>query len=100
MPGTVALSREDRLLSPAMSDPATSAAEIAAPSAPPFQHSNEYRFRRFLNWFPLGLAYAFLYMGRYNLNVAARELGRFLTKADFGTIFGFGAGVYGIVFVL
>ena len=37
--------------------------------APP-AHSAAFRKRRFLNWFPLGLAYAFLYMGRYNLNVA------------------------------
>ena len=33
-------------------------------------HSASYRRRRFLNWFPMGLTYAFLYMGRYNLTVA------------------------------
>ena len=33
-------------------------------------HSPAYRRRRFLNWFPMGLTYAFLYMGRYNLTVS------------------------------
>ncbi|KAF0247628.1 MAG: MFS transporter OPA family glycerol-3-phosphate transporter, partial [bacterium] len=38
------------------------------------QHSAEYRRRRFLNWFPLGLTYATFYMGRYNINVVAKTL--------------------------
>jgi hypothetical protein len=33
-------------------------------------HSDEFRRRRVLNWLPLGLTYAFLYMGRYNLTVS------------------------------
>ena len=33
-------------------------------------HSEAYRRRRVLNWLPLGLTYAFLYMGRYNLEVS------------------------------
>lgn len=53
-----------------------------------------------MNWFPLGLAYAFLYMGRYNLTVAKNALGDLMTKADFGEIFGFGAIVYGFAFVI
>ncbi len=56
--------------------------------------------RRFLNWFPLGLAYAFLYMGRYNLTVAKNALGDLMTKADFGDIFGVGAIVYGLAFII
>lgn len=63
-------------------------------------HSQAFRFRRFLNWFPLGLAYAFLYMGRYNLTVAKNALGDLITKADFGTIFGVGALVYGVAFII
>lgn len=63
-------------------------------------HSFAFRYRRFLNWFPLGLAYAFLYMGRYNLTVAKNALGDLMTKADFGTIFGVGALVYGCAFVI
>lgn len=64
------------------------------------RHSSAFRFRRVLNWFPLGLAYAFLYMGRYNLTVAKNALGDLMTKADFGEIFGVGALVYGFAFVI
>ncbi len=63
-------------------------------------HSRAFRIRRFLNWFPLGLAYAFLYMGRYNLTVAKNALGELMSKAEFGEIFGVGAAVYGISFVV
>src|SRR5438874_70532 len=63
-------------------------------------HSRAFRVRRVLNWFPLGLAYAFLYMGRYNLTVAKNALGDLLTKADFGQIFGIGAAVYGLAFLI
>lgn len=70
-----------------------------APSGPP-DHSAAFRFRRFLNWFPLGLAYAFLYMGRYNLSVAKYNLGDLMSKEDFGTIFGVGTIVYGVAFLL
>ncbi len=64
-------------------------------------HSAAYRFRRMLNWFPLGLAYAFFYMGRYNLTVAKSALGdALMTKADFGTIFAVGAWVYGLSFLV
>ncbi len=64
------------------------------------EHSQAFRVRRFLNWFPLGLAYAFLYMGRYNLTVAKNALGELMTKAEFGEIFGVGAAVYGFSFVV
>ncbi|MFL5320852.1 MAG: MFS transporter [Myxococcaceae bacterium] len=70
----------------------------SAGSAP--AHSAAYRTRRFLNWFPLGLAYAFLYMGRYNLNVAKHALGALMTNEDFGWIFGLGTVVYGFAFVV
>ena len=30
-------------------------------------HSDSFRKRRLFNWLPLGLTYAFLYMGRYNI---------------------------------
>ncbi len=63
-------------------------------------HSRAFKTRRFLNWFPLGLAYAFLYMGRYNLTVAKGALGDLMSKADFGDIFGIGAIVYGFAFVI
>ena len=63
-------------------------------------HSRAFRWRRFLNWFPLGLTYAFLYMGRYNLTVSKNALGELMTKADFGAIFGAGTLTYAFSFLL
>ncbi|MCH9688537.1 MAG: MFS transporter [Deltaproteobacteria bacterium] len=67
-----------------------------------------YRARRVRNWLPVGLLYSFFYMGRYNLTVAKRVFGDMLgpdgqslmTNADFGTIFGVGATVYGCAFLV
>jgi|GEM_PF-189909 len=66
----------------------------------PFNHSVRFRTRRFFNWFPLGLSYALLYMGRYNLTVSKTELGPLMSKEAFGTIFGIGAITYGIAFLI
>jgi len=63
-------------------------------------HSKKFLFRRFLNWFPLGMTYAFLYMARYNLNVSKNALGSLMTKEDFGIIFGAGTIVYGLSFLI
>jgi OPA family glycerol-3-phosphate transporter-like MFS transporter len=63
-------------------------------------HSREFLRRRRLNWLPLGLTYAFLYMGRYNLNAAKNALGAQMTKDDFASIFALGALVYGCSFVI
>ncbi len=59
-------------------------------------HSEAFKKRRLWNWLPLGLTYAFLYMGRYNLTVSKNAFGDLMTNADFGTIFGIGTIVYGI----
>ncbi|MCX7984897.1 MAG: MFS transporter [Bacteroidetes bacterium] len=67
--------------------------------APP-QHSIAFRRRRFLNWFPLGLTYAFLYMARYNLTVSKNALGNLMTKEDFGIIFAVGTWTYAISFLI
>jgi OPA family glycerol-3-phosphate transporter-like MFS transporter len=56
--------------------------------------------RRRVNWLALGLTYAFLYMGRYNLNAATSALGGVLTNRDFGDIFAVGTLVYGCSFVV
>jgi len=66
----------------------------------PVVHSSSYKFRRFLNWFPLGLSYALLYMGRYNLTVSKTALGGLMSKATFGEIFGVGAWVYALAFLI
>ncbi len=68
------------------------------PAAP--VHSAAFRARRLANWLPLGLTYMFLYMGRYNLTVAKTALGDLMTKEQFGGIFGVGALVYGVSFLL
>ena len=65
-------------------------------------HSPEFKRRRLLNWFPLGLTYALLYFGRYNLAAINTELEglKILSKAQFGDIDGIGSIVYGVSFLL
>jgi OPA family glycerol-3-phosphate transporter-like MFS transporter len=60
------------------------------------KHTKKFMWRRFLNWFPLGMTYAFMYMGRYNLNVAKNALGNLMTKEDFGFIGGVGFTIYAL----
>ena len=70
-------------------------------------HSAAFRRRRVLNWLPLGLTYAFLYMGRYNLQVSKSAFqtmrdstgGPLMGNADFTMIFMVGTIVYGVAFV-
>ena len=61
-------------------------------------HSSEYRTRRFLNWFPLGLTYATMYMGRYNFNLVKSDIGAWyhLDKAEMGIIATAGFWTYGL----
>ncbi|MDP6955219.1 MAG: MFS transporter, partial [Planctomycetota bacterium] len=71
-------------------------------------HSAAFRRRRMMNWLPLGLTYAFLYMGRYNLKIskfafeemAAGDGSALMGNDDFGWIFGIGTYVYGFSFLL
>src|SRR5512137_1517176 len=63
-------------------------------------HSAAFRRRRAINWFPLGLTYAFLYMARYNLTVSKNALGSLMTKEDFGIIFAVGTWVYALSFLI
>jgi OPA family glycerol-3-phosphate transporter-like MFS transporter len=56
--------------------------------------------RRFINWFPLGMTYAFLCMGRYNVIVAKGALGTLMSKSDLGIIFGVGTWVYALSFLV
>src|ERR1051325_5280121 len=66
----------------------------------PLKHSRWFILRRFINWFPLGMTYAFLYMGRYNLNVSKNALGSLMSKEDFGLIFAVGTWVYALSFLV
>ena len=68
-------------------------------------HSKAYRRRRIINWLPLGLTYAFLYMGRYNINVAKTVLDpetglALMTKADLGLITVIGTTTYAVAFLI
>jgi OPA family glycerol-3-phosphate transporter-like MFS transporter len=71
-------------------------------------HSKGFKRRRILNWLPLGLTYAFLYMGRYNLKVskfafeeiAGPDGSPLMGNADFGIIFMVGTIVYGFSFLI
>ena len=71
-------------------------------------HDAAFRRRRVMNWLPLGLTYAFLYMGRYNLQVskgAFEEMtnatgGPLMGNDGFGIIFAVGTVIYGCSFVL
>jgi OPA family glycerol-3-phosphate transporter-like MFS transporter len=66
----------------------------------PLHHGRWFMLRRFINWFPLGMTYAFLCMGRYNLIVAKSALGTLMSKEDLGIIFGVGTWVYALSFVV
>jgi len=62
----------------------------------PLGHSRWFMVRRFINWFPLGMTYSFLYMGRYNLNVSKNALGDMMSKEDLGLIFAAGTVTYAL----
>jgi OPA family glycerol-3-phosphate transporter-like MFS transporter len=63
-------------------------APMTAQTSGPPAHSAAFRVRRFANWFPLGITYATLYMGRYNFNAS---------KGAIGTTFHFDKAQMGIV---
>ncbi len=70
-------------------------------------HTDAFRRRRVMNWLPLGLTYAFLYMGRYNIKVSQHAFGDIdfggsplMTNQDFSLIFMAGTVTYGISFLI
>jgi MFS transporter, OPA family, glycerol-3-phosphate transporter len=66
----------------------------------PLHHGRWFVMRRFINWLPLGMTYAFLCMGRYNLNVAQGALGPLMSNEDFGIIFCAGTWTYALSFLV
>src|SRR5436190_10646984 len=66
----------------------------------PLKHGPWFLSRRFINWFPLGMTYAFLYMGRYNLTVAKNSLGSLMSIEDFSLIFAAGTTTYAFSFLI
>jgi OPA family glycerol-3-phosphate transporter-like MFS transporter len=63
-------------------------------------HDAAFRARRTMNWVPLGLTYAFLYMGRYNLVALKDPSIGLITGKQFGDIDAWGSIVYGVAFLL
>jgi len=66
----------------------------------PLRHGQWFMVRRFINWFPLGMTYAFLCMGRYNLIVSQGALGSLMSKRDLGIIFFVGTWTYALSFLV
>lgn len=66
----------------------------------PLHHGPWFMVRRFINWFPLGMTYAFLYMGRYNLAVCKNAMGGLMSDQDFGWIFAAGTWTYALSFLV
>jgi OPA family glycerol-3-phosphate transporter-like MFS transporter len=61
-------------------------------------HTSAFKQRRVMNWLPVGLAYAFMYMARYNLTAYKNAVG--MSNADYGTIDQWGAIAYGVAFLI
>jgi OPA family glycerol-3-phosphate transporter-like MFS transporter len=61
-------------------------------------HTPRFRWRRILNWVPLGFTYAFLIMGRYNL--VSLMTGGVIDKHEYGDITAVGSVVYGLAFLI
>ncbi len=77
------------------------------PQVEGLDHSKEFRRRRVMNWLPMGLTYAFLYMGRYNIKVSQHAFGDIdfagsplMTNQDFSLIFLAGTWTYGCSFLI
>lgn len=66
----------------------------------PLRHDGWFLHRRFINWFPLGMTYSFLYMGRYNLAVAKNAFGSRMSNEEFGLIFAAGTLTYAFSFLV
>ncbi|HEX3626550.1 MAG TPA: MFS transporter [Verrucomicrobiae bacterium] len=66
----------------------------------PIGHGRWFLTRRFINWLPLGMTYAFLCMGRFNLIVAKGALGALMTNENLGLIFTAGTWTYALSFLV
>ena len=66
----------------------------------PQGHGGWFLTRRFINWLPLGMTYAFLCMGRFNLIVAKSALGALMSNENLGVIFAAGTWTYALSFLI
>ncbi len=64
-----------------------------------FNYDRKFSLRRFFNWFPLGLAYASLYMGRYSYIPAKEDFENLMGNSGLGLMTMAGAIVYGVSFL-
>ena len=72
------------------------------------KHTPAFRKRRVTNLLPIGLTYAFLYMGRYNLTVSkgvfeemqGMDGSPLMANSVFSTVFMVGTIVYGVSFLI
>ncbi|MDA3864746.1 MAG: MFS transporter [Deltaproteobacteria bacterium] len=63
------------------------------------KYERKFSIRRFFNWFPLGLAYASLYMGRYSYIPAKEDFESLMGNTGLGLMTMTGAIVYGVSFL-
>jgi len=66
----------------------------------PLAHGGWFVTRRFINWLPLGMTYAFLCMGRFNLIVAKSALGALMSNENLGLISAAGTLTYALSFLV
>jgi OPA family glycerol-3-phosphate transporter-like MFS transporter len=66
----------------------------------PLGHSPAFMRRRHINWVPLGVTYALLYMGRYNLTIVKINFAEQMANSDFGIIFAAGTFTYAFAFLI
>ena len=61
-----------------------------------------FKHRRFMNWMPLGLIYAFYYMSRYNVSVASADICKMFdwSNAQWGMIITAGFWTYAFSFLI
>ncbi|HTV39701.1 MAG TPA: MFS transporter [Candidatus Sulfotelmatobacter sp.] len=66
----------------------------------PVGHGGWFITRRFINWLPLGMTYAFLCMGRFNVIVAQGALGGLMSNENLGVILTAGSWTYALSFLV
>ncbi|MBL7714824.1 MAG: MFS transporter [Bdellovibrionales bacterium] len=71
---------------------------VSAAFASPIKHNSAFRSRRAINWLTLGVTYAVMYMGRYNLSMVNKKLSDTYgwDKTQIGAIITAALTIYGV----